>query len=148
MDVLEYVNQVKKGEIDVADSVKNILEEAKKINKNYNYFNVISEELALEQVKNFNNKGILAGLPISVKDNICVKDVESTAGSKVLKGYKPTFNAFAVQRIILLSRNNRPAAVLKLLNLLTCIIILRRKRVFPVYRKHIYLQRMDFMFRQ
>jgi len=100
MDVLEYVKKVKKEELDVEDSIRKILIEAKKVNKEYNYFNVISEDLALEQVKNFNKKGMLAGVPVSVKDNVCVKGVESTAGSKILKGYKPTFNAFAVQRII------------------------------------------------
>ena len=45
------------------------------------------------------NQDISSGLPFSVKDNICVKDVESTASSKILSGYLPPFNATAVDRL-------------------------------------------------
>ena len=37
---------------------------------------------------------------ISAKDAICVKGVESTAGSAILKGYKPLFNATVIKRAI------------------------------------------------
>lgn len=45
------------------------------------------------------NQSISAGLPFSVKDNICVKDVESTASSQILSGYVPPFSATAVERL-------------------------------------------------
>ena len=47
-----------------------------------------------------NAKGRLAGLPVSIKDNICVKGIESRAGSKILEDYHPSFNATAVQKVI------------------------------------------------
>jgi|TARA_Y100000310_G_scaffold282433_1_gene303638 aspartyl-tRNA(Asn)/glutamyl-tRNA(Gln) amidotransferase subunit A len=102
MKVKDFVKHVKSGNIDVVEHTKKVLDETKKINKEYNYFNVISGELALEQAKNIkkNKKGRLLGVPISVKDCICVKDVESTAGSRILKNYKPLFNATAIQKII------------------------------------------------
>lgn len=40
-----------------------------------------------------------SGFPFSVKDNICVKSVESTAASAILKGYIPPFSATAVDRL-------------------------------------------------
>jgi len=100
MIIKEFVENVRSGKIDVVKNTKEVLEKIKKINKDNNYFNVISEELALEQAKKVNKKGKLAGLPISIKDCICVKGVESTAGSKILKNYKPVFNATAVQRLV------------------------------------------------
>jgi aspartyl-tRNA(Asn)/glutamyl-tRNA(Gln) amidotransferase subunit A len=102
MKVKDFVKEVKSGNIDVVEHTKKVLDEAKKINKEYNYFNVISDELALEQAKKIkkNKKGRLLGVPISVKDCICVKDIESTAGSRILKDYKPLFNATAIQKII------------------------------------------------
>jgi aspartyl-tRNA(Asn)/glutamyl-tRNA(Gln) amidotransferase subunit A len=102
VDVLQYLKDVKSGKVSVIKTVKKILDEAKEINRDYHYFNVISDELALKQAKEIekNPHGSLAGLPISVKDCICVKGVESTAGSKVLKGYLPVMNATAVQRCI------------------------------------------------
>ena len=45
------------------------------------------------------NKDLRFGLPFSVKDNICVKDVESTASSRILEGYTPPFNATAIERL-------------------------------------------------
>lgn len=101
-NVLQYLNDVKSGKVSVVDTVSRILDEAEKVNEEYNYFNVISRDLALKQAKaaEKNPKGVLAGLPLSVKDCICVKGVESSAGSKVLKDYFPVMNATAVQRCI------------------------------------------------
>ena len=45
------------------------------------------------------NKEIQSGFPFSVKDNICVMDVESTASSDILSGYMPPFDATAVDRL-------------------------------------------------
>src|SRR3989344_5084208 len=94
---------MKENDISIREYINDILEEAKKINKDYNYFNVISEELALKQaseIEKRKDKGKLNGLAVSVKDCICVKDVESTAGSHILKDYKPVFNATVVEKII------------------------------------------------
>jgi aspartyl-tRNA(Asn)/glutamyl-tRNA(Gln) amidotransferase subunit A len=41
----------------------------------------------------------LAGLPIGVKDIFCTKDVPTTAGSRVLDGYRPPYTATAVRRL-------------------------------------------------
>jgi len=101
----EHIRKVKSGEIKLSKYVREALDKCKSINKEFSYFNTISEKEALEQVKKVEKKikdkkaGKLAGLIISVKDNICVKDVESTAGSRILKGYKPLFDATAIERL-------------------------------------------------
>src|SRR5256714_13772417 len=41
----------------------------------------------------------LTGIPIALKDVLCVKDVTSTAGSKILGGFTPPYNATAVERL-------------------------------------------------
>lgn len=76
--------------------IKKIIEETKKINKEFDYFNVISEDLAVESSKH--SKGRLKDVIVSVKDCICVKGIESTAGSAILKGYKPVFNATVIEK--------------------------------------------------
>lgn len=45
------------------------------------------------------DEGRLNGLPVSVKDQLCTKDMPTTAGSKMLAGYRPPFDATAVQRV-------------------------------------------------
>lgn len=109
MNTQEFIEKVKNGEIDIVEHTEKVIDECKKINKEYNYFNTISEDLALSQAKEIQkqiktddkkvrNKKLL-GVAISVKDAICVKGVESTAGSKILKGYKPLFDAAVIKRV-------------------------------------------------
>ena len=74
-------------------NTKSIIEECKKIDKEYHYFNAINEEPKAE------GKGILTGIAVSVKDCICVKGLETRAGSKILEGYKPVFDATVVAKV-------------------------------------------------
>jgi len=71
----------------------NTITEIKKINKECNYFLVIDENPKKSK------KGRLKGREISIKDCIVVKDMESKAGSKILEGYKPVFDATVVKKI-------------------------------------------------
>ena len=41
----------------------------------------------------------LCGIPLAVKDVLCVRGVETTAGSQILKGFKPPYTATAVARL-------------------------------------------------
>ncbi|HLE14055.1 MAG TPA: Asp-tRNA(Asn)/Glu-tRNA(Gln) amidotransferase subunit GatA [Anaerolineales bacterium] len=42
----------------------------------------------------------LIGIPIAVKDVLCVADVRCTCGSRILENFVPPFNATAVERLI------------------------------------------------
>ena len=110
MNVPDFIEKIRKNEIDIVEHTEKVIEECRKINKEYNYFNTISDEFALEQAKqikkliknkdkSIKNKKLL-GVAISVKDSICVKGVESTAGSRILKGYNPLFNATVIEKVI------------------------------------------------
>jgi len=69
-----------------------VLEQAHSINHRYKAFNHVAEALEAEA------GGRLAGVAVSVKDNVCVKGMPSTAGSKVLEGYMPPFDATVVAK--------------------------------------------------
>jgi aspartyl-tRNA(Asn)/glutamyl-tRNA(Gln) amidotransferase subunit A len=43
--------------------------------------------------------GPLRGAPVAVKDIFCTKDIETTAGSRILEGYRPPYTATAVRRL-------------------------------------------------
>jgi aspartyl-tRNA(Asn)/glutamyl-tRNA(Gln) amidotransferase subunit A len=44
--------------------------------------------------------GALAGVPVALKDNLCTKGVETTCGSKILKGFVPPYNATVVEKLV------------------------------------------------
>ncbi|MAE13850.1 Asp-tRNA(Asn)/Glu-tRNA(Gln) amidotransferase GatCAB subunit A [Candidatus Woesearchaeota archaeon] len=76
--------------------IQNVLKECETHNKKHHCFTTLCKEEAQKQKK---AKGTLSGIYISVKDNICVKDVETTAGSHILKGYLPKFDATTIQKL-------------------------------------------------
>lgn len=41
----------------------------------------------------------LAGVPVALKDNMAMRGVETTCGSRILKGWKPPYNATVVERL-------------------------------------------------
>jgi aspartyl-tRNA(Asn)/glutamyl-tRNA(Gln) amidotransferase subunit A len=43
--------------------------------------------------------GVLAGVPVGIKDVLTVRGVATTAGSKILKGYRPPYDATVVARL-------------------------------------------------
>jgi aspartyl-tRNA(Asn)/glutamyl-tRNA(Gln) amidotransferase subunit A len=44
-------------------------------------------------------EGPLAGIPVAVKDIFCTEGVPTTAGSRILEGYRPPYTATAVRRL-------------------------------------------------
>src|SRR5204862_2790427 len=41
----------------------------------------------------------LAGVPVAIKDNIAIRDMTTTCGSKILQGYVPPYTATAIERL-------------------------------------------------
>jgi aspartyl-tRNA(Asn)/glutamyl-tRNA(Gln) amidotransferase subunit A len=44
-------------------------------------------------------EGELTGIPVAVKDIFCTEGIETTAGSRILAGYRPPYSATAVERL-------------------------------------------------
>ena len=79
----------------------------KEIDKDISAYLTVSEKSALSQAKeiddlianNGKNLPVLAGIPFAVKDNILVKGIKATCGSKILKDYVAPYDATCISRL-------------------------------------------------
>ncbi|PYP70549.1 MAG: Asp-tRNA(Asn)/Glu-tRNA(Gln) amidotransferase GatCAB subunit A, partial [Gemmatimonadetes bacterium] len=51
------------------------------------------------QAKAAHPSGVLYGMPVAVKDNICTLEFTTTCGSKILAGYRSPYEATAVTKL-------------------------------------------------
>jgi aspartyl-tRNA(Asn)/glutamyl-tRNA(Gln) amidotransferase subunit A len=75
---------------------------AERLNETLNAFLEIDREGAsrrVEEIEKSGNAGALAGIPIAVKDNICVKGLQVSCGSKILGDYHPPYSATVIERL-------------------------------------------------
>jgi len=71
-----------------------------------NSFLALTQERAMAQAERVdaaakagNPLGPLAGVPVGIKDVLAMRGVVTTAGSKILKGYRPPYDATVVKRL-------------------------------------------------
>ncbi|MEB2793401.1 MAG: Asp-tRNA(Asn)/Glu-tRNA(Gln) amidotransferase subunit GatA [Caldisphaeraceae archaeon] len=100
-------DEIIKGNIDIEDYILKKLELIRKNDKKINAFiSIDSEEFLRERARNIKmeinsgKKPMLAGIAISIKDVISTSFLPTTAGSKILEGYVPPFNATVVEKIL------------------------------------------------
>ena len=92
--------------------IKNIEENNKNINAYLEVFEDARENAkALQLNINDHKDDLLYGIPLATKDNILIEGKNVTAGSKILKGYKATYDATVVKKlkdagVIFLGRTN------------------------------------------
>ena len=85
---------------------ENYIETINESESDVNAFNLVTAEQALMDADEIDSKiasgetlGPLAGVPISIKDNLCTRGVETTCSSKILEGWKPPYNATVIEKL-------------------------------------------------
>tara|TARA_Y100000310_G_scaffold345455_1_gene465187 strand:+ start:1173 stop:2570 length:1398 start_codon:yes stop_codon:yes gene_type:complete len=99
INISQFVKETKSGS--VLEHTHKIIEEIEKKNKKFHHLNSFDKKSVIEQAEQLEKqkqKGKLFGVPISVKDCVCVEGLESRAGSKILSGYKPVFDATVIAK--------------------------------------------------
>lgn len=102
----EIANKIKNKEVkikDVLDSVfSRIDEKEKKVNAYLSFCREEAYKKAEEiqtRIDEGKNVGILAGVPVAIKDNICIKDMKATCASKMLENFVSPYNATVIEML-------------------------------------------------
>ncbi len=99
----ELIKLLNKGDISHIDICNSLIEAKENKDKKINAIVHFDKEKSLERSKALKKKDPskkLWGLPIFIKDNICVKDELTTCSSKILEGFKPPYNATVIEKLL------------------------------------------------
>jgi aspartyl-tRNA(Asn)/glutamyl-tRNA(Gln) amidotransferase subunit A len=105
ISAIEYINGIKNGSITAEEFTAKTLERINKVEPRLHAF-ISVDDSALEQAQNIDKKikagqniGTFYGMPISIKDNICIKGGKTTCASKMLQNYVAPYDATVVSKL-------------------------------------------------
>ena len=102
---LDYVQEVKTGNISAEDFVANTIERIQSVDDKLHAFLSVNED-AINQARAIDKKiksgekvGDCFGMPISIKDNMCIKDSKTTCASKMLENFIAPYDATVIAKL-------------------------------------------------
>ena len=105
LSALEFVQEVQTGNISAEDFVAKTLERIQNVDDKLHAFLSINDK-AVEQAQKIDKKiksgdkvGACFGMPISIKDNLCIKDSKTTCASKMLEDFVAPHDATVITRL-------------------------------------------------
>ena len=106
MTALELAAKIKQRQIHVVDGVKAVFDQIESKEGTVHAYLDLYKKEAYARAKEV-EKGIadgtytgpLAGVPIAIKDNICIKGKKTTCASRILENFVPQYNAEVIDRL-------------------------------------------------
>ncbi|MEK7287636.1 MAG: Asp-tRNA(Asn)/Glu-tRNA(Gln) amidotransferase subunit GatA [Elusimicrobiota bacterium] len=103
----ELAGQVQSGSLDPESALDAYFGEIQKSESHLKAFLLLMRESAYAQARSLRAKraegrtlGRLAGVPMAVKDNLLIEGFPVTCGSRILQGYRSSYTATVVERLI------------------------------------------------
>ncbi|HET7009933.1 MAG TPA: Asp-tRNA(Asn)/Glu-tRNA(Gln) amidotransferase subunit GatA [Anaerolineales bacterium] len=112
LTLLQAAAALRSGEVSSRELTRACLDRISSLDPKLHAFLALTPELAEAQAAEADRRlaearrhsssawPLTLGIPIAVKDVLCVRDVPTTAGSRILEGFRPPYNATAVQRLV------------------------------------------------
>jgi aspartyl-tRNA(Asn)/glutamyl-tRNA(Gln) amidotransferase subunit A len=105
MSARKLADLYRSGDATAADVTRSLLERIRATEEKVRAYITVTEDLAAamaeeadRRIKN-GDAGPLTGIPITLKDNMCVKGEKTTCGSRILENFVPPYDATVVRRI-------------------------------------------------
>jgi aspartyl-tRNA(Asn)/glutamyl-tRNA(Gln) amidotransferase subunit A len=106
LGVVEIADKVRRGEVKAIEVAEATLAAIDARDPQLNAFLAVARDEVLAEARAIDAKraaggalGALAGVPIALKDALCTRGVKTTAGSRILEGYVPPYDATVVARL-------------------------------------------------
>lgn len=100
-------DQIAAGQASSLEATKALFERIRKLEPTIGAYISIYEEQALKTAEDVDGRvvagepvGPLAGVPVSIKDNMCTNFGATTCASKILKNFHAPYNATAVEKLL------------------------------------------------
>ena len=110
-DILSYTalqlgKKIVSGEITSVEATKAYLDRIGAVDKDINSYVTVDTEGALKaaeeadkKIKEGTLKGPFAGVPVAIKDNMCIEGMLTSCSSHILDNFRPTYTSTAVQML-------------------------------------------------
>jgi len=114
----DYIHGFQKKEFSPSEITRLFLDRIQDLDPALHAFLTIDEEGALKRAKDLEDKKFsdaelppLYGIPIAIKDNICIHGLQTTCGSRILQNYVSPFDATVIEKlkkagVIILGKTN------------------------------------------
>ena len=100
---------LKARKISCLELIQKYLNKIENSNNDLNAYVHVTSDFAIQSAEDIDKKiargedfGLICGIPMALKDNISTKGLETTCCSKILKGYRPIYDASVWERLRLL----------------------------------------------
>ena len=99
-DLVDKIKNKKLSSKEITEAFINSSKKSSKLNSYItdNFDNALNRAKEFDEKPDFNKK--IPGIPLAVKDLFCTKNLRTTAGSKILENFIPTYESTVTQNII------------------------------------------------
>ena len=105
--IRELHEQLVKKERSAVEITQSYLDRIRAVDAQVNSFLLVTDDRAIAQAKAVDAKiavgdaiGLLEGIPIAIKDNICTQNIRTTCASRILENFVPPYESTVSQKLI------------------------------------------------
>jgi len=105
LTIHELHELIRKREVTSKEATESVLKRMESVEEKVNSYITVTKELAMEQAKQADENikqgevSTLMGIPLAIKDILCIKGVKTTCGSRILENFIAPYDATVIKKL-------------------------------------------------